>query len=130
MKRRIPEFILIFLSESPNRKVNSCTPCETSFEPMSVYDLLHLATSPALDRVDKDQWKESSLQGRIHLESTQSCCRQADTDRTLLPNIPALFSTKDTLLGLLGDSEIFSVSVYALFYYRPIPKTQVMLICL
>jgi hypothetical protein len=84
MKRRIPEFIFIFVSESPNRKVNSCTPCETSFESMSVYDLLHLATSPALDRVDKDQWKESSLQGRIHLESTQSCCRQTLTEHFYL----------------------------------------------
>ena len=40
---------------------------------MSVYDHSHLATSPALDRVDKDQWKESSLEGRIHLESTNRC---------------------------------------------------------
>ena len=95
---------------------------------MSVYDHSHLATSPALDRVDKDQWKESSLKDRIRFESTNRC--KTDTDPKRLPNIPVRFSTKNTFLEFFSDRELFSVGTFALFYDSPILKAQGMFIYL
>lgn len=57
-----------------NRELEFCTPCESSLDSVSVHDHLHLVTTPAPDRVDKDGGRNPTI--RAEFFSTSSASRQ------------------------------------------------------